>query len=231
MKKLVVIFLCALLATQIHAGSEKNARKGSTSFADDRLVITNKEHEILSAIAAVNVLDSEDVSIILQAGAGSSKARADEITKKLQATRKGLNFYVTDETKAQARKLIQQAHAVLDAQKDYHDMDAISKSWKGKSITIEGHQLGPAIVKAGLLLDVYQATNALKSKIGLPAYIELANNAQREIDASASSLLTGNDRDALAGFLMLEAVDPVAAAEIFNRAVSPTTSSGFNRQH
>ena len=209
MRKLVAIVLCALFATQIYAGN--------------KFELTSKENETLKAIIAVSVVDPKEVSIILQAGAGSSKARADEISKRLQLTRGKSTIPVTEESKAQAKKIIEQAHVALDAQKKYANIVAIENSSVGKSMTIEGHQFGPALVKAGMLTDIHRATHALKSKIGSEAYQELSDNAQREIDSSASQLLTGGDRDALAGFLMLQAGDPVAAAEIFNRAVSPTS--------
>ena len=91
-------------------------------------------------------------------------------------------------------------------------------------MNFEGHQFGPILNQAGMLPDINRANEALKAKIGDSAYQKLNDDAYYEIAKSASQLLMGGDRDALAGYLKLEAGDPVAAAEIFNKAVSPTSS-------
>ena len=91
-------------------------------------------------------------------------------------------------------------------------------------MTIEGHQLGPLLNQQGMRPDINAANDALKSRIGDAKYQQLHDDAYHEIAGSASQMLMGNDRDALAGFLKLQAGDPVAAAEIFNKAVAPTSS-------
>ena len=128
-----------------------------------------------------------------------------------------------EEKSAQAKQFSDASVSALSAIKKYSETSAMMES-SGKSMSFEGHQFGPMLNQQGMLPDIIRANEALKNKIGESAYQQLHSDAQHEIARSKSQLLMGGDREALAGFLKLQEGDPVAAAEIFNKAASPTSS-------
>ncbi len=128
-----------------------------------------------------------------------------------------------EEKSAQAKQFSDASVSALSAIKKYSETSAMMDS-NGKSMSFEGHQFGPLLNQKGMIPDINQANEALKAKIGDSAYQRLHAEAYDEISGSASQLLMGGDRDALAGYLKLQAGDPDAAAEIFNKTVSPTSS-------
>ena len=204
--------------------------------------LNKAESEVMTAAAGLNA-PIPGVKAALEAKAGTSATRANELTDILNNTRSEIassghletatsgssetssnqTFSGTEESSAQAKQFTDQATSALSAIKKYSETSAMMNS-NGKSMSFEGHQFGPMLNKAGMIPDINQANEALRGKIGEAAYQRLHAEAHDEISGSKSQLLMGGDRDALAGFLKLQAGDPVAAAEIFNKAASPTSS-------
>lgn len=148
-------------------------------------------------------------------------------------------FSGTEEMKAQSEQYAGQLQAVDQAMEKYTETASLQDS-AAKSLTLPMHDLARRLNDTGAIVDIVQATSNLEKNMSPNAFNELYGNAQREIDNSSASLpgekkkpeITGGDRAALAGYLMLNQQDPIAAAAIMDKYLAPTSpGSGVNFSH
>jgi len=118
---------------------------------------------------------------------------------------------------------VDQAQKAETAMEKYQETSSMQDSW-GKSSSIPYQDLARRLKDSGAIVDINNATQNLKSNMGDSAYQKLADNAAHEINNSSAQDIIGWDREALAGFLMLNEADPVAAAEIMNNHLTPSSS-------
>ena len=128
-----------------------------------------------------------------------------------------------------AKQFTDQVKNLTSALKNHADIVAIEKSWAGKSMSIPYQDLARRLNNSGAIVDINSAKEGLKSKMGSQAYQELVNNAEHEINSSNVANITGGDREALSGFLVVNEADPITALKIMTYYLSPTTSSRLSR--
>ena len=148
-------------------------------------------------------------------------------------------FSGTEEMKAQSEQYAGQLQAVDQAMEKYTETASLQDS-AAKSLTLPMHDLARRLNDTGAIVDIVQAASNMEKNMSPNAFNELSSNAQREIDNSSASLpgekkkpeITGGDRAALAGYLMLNQQDPIAAAAIMDKYLAPTSpGSGVNFSH
>jgi len=148
-------------------------------------------------------------------------------------------FSGTEEMKAQSEQYAGQLQAVDQAMEKYTETASLQDS-AAKSLTLPMHDLARRLNDTGAIVDIVQAASNLEKNMSPNAFNELSSNAQREIDNSSASLpgekkkpeITRGDRAALAGYLMLNQQDPIAAAAIMDKYLAPTSpESGVNFSH
>lgn len=140
-------------------------------------------------------------------------------------------FEASEEMQALSQQYQSQLQAVQQASEKYTQTASLQDS-AGKSLSMPYQDLGRRLNDSGAIVDIKQAQAKLQTELGEKAYRSLSEDAQYEIRRSSASGLMGGDREALAGFLMLNEKDPAAAARIISDNLLPTNNaSGVNFGH
>ncbi len=131
------------------------------------------------------------------------------------------SFQSSEEMEALGKQYQSQLQQVKQASEKYTQSSTLQDS-AGKSLSMPYQDLARRLNQSGALVNINNANAELKGKMGAKDYGTLSKDAQYEINRSSASGVLGGDRDALAGFLMLNQQDPLKAAQILNDALTPT---------
>lgn len=165
----------------------------------------------------------------VNSGVGGSDVTTTSIGSSNTSTNQ--SFESSEAMAALGKQYQSQLQAVEQASEQYTQTSSLQDS-AGKSLSMPYQDLARRLNNSGAIVDIKQAQEQLRSKLGENDYGELSNQAQYEINRSSASSIVGGDRDALAGFLMLNQQDPLKAGQILNEHIMPTnTSSGVDFGH
>jgi hypothetical protein len=132
-------------------------------------------------------------------------------------------FQSSEEMDSLGKQYQSQLQAVKQASEKYTQTSSLQDS-AGKSLNLPYQDLARRLNQSGAIVDINSANSQLKSNMSEGEYSHLSQDAQYEINRSSASGIVGGDRDALAGFLMLNKQDPLKAAEILNKSLTPTNN-------
>jgi hypothetical protein len=130
-------------------------------------------------------------------------------------------FQSSEEMDAIGKQYQSQLQAVQQASEKYTQTSSLQDS-AGKSLNLPYQDLARRLNQSGAIVDINSANGHLRSNMSQGEHAHLSQAAQYEINRSSASGIVGGDRDALAGFLMLNKQDPLKAAEILNNLLTPT---------
>jgi len=241
----------ALMSGITHTGTSGSGWSNTNSDTGNNTIKAgSKESESIKATAQAGMSAGVDGKLIgaaagakVMADTGASAERANELsnivsnqlstmgyggnatatTNGSSSTSSNQTFSGTEESSAQAKQFVDQAQKAETAMQKYQETSAMQDSW-GKSSSIPYQDLARRLSDSGAIVDINSATQDMKSNMSDSAYQKLVDNAAHEINKSSAQDIMGADRQALAGFLMLNEADPVAAAEIMNNHLTPSSS-------
>jgi conjugal transfer mating pair stabilization protein TraG len=129
-------------------------------------------------------------------------------------------FTATEAMQAEAEQYLRQLQAVDQASHKYTESATFGNTTT-TSLALPYQDLARRLVDSGAIVDINQQNDALRQKLGEDAYRQLAKDTEWEINRSSARAIMFADREALSGFLKLNKEDPVAAATLFNRYITP----------
>lgn len=179
----------------------------------------------LQSTVSTDAAKSREISDAIQKSWNEEYAGSTELSRMQQssAQHQEQSYFGNEEMQAKAEQYQSQVQQYQQAMEKYAQVASLQDS-AAKSLTMPYQDLARRLNESGAIVDISNANRALEEKMGTTAYQSLSDQAQYEINRSSASGLVGDDRAALAGFLMLNEADPVKAAEILNNAFTPTSS-------